>query len=180
MAPAGDREGYWGSPTSTLEWCEENYAVSYYIAEFCEWPLRPRFLPWPRGPRPTAASFSLSAALSALSPRWRNPSFSLAPLSCGVTVPLPPADPGGWKWVFSIAFPHKPVSEARAGVAPLSPACCLGPHTKRVPSACVRRDGRAGAGVPGACGGGRDGVAREVAPGGCQGAGMVVWHRRHG
>ncbi|NXF24128.1 ACER3 ceramidase, partial [Rhodinocichla rosea] len=34
MAPAADREGYWGPPTSTLEWCEENYAVSYYIAEF--------------------------------------------------------------------------------------------------------------------------------------------------
>lgn len=37
MAPAVDREGYWGPPTSTLDWCEENYAVSYYIAEFCEW-----------------------------------------------------------------------------------------------------------------------------------------------
>uniref|UniRef100_A0A8C3IXP7 Alkaline ceramidase n=1 Tax=Chrysemys picta bellii TaxID=8478 RepID=A0A8C3IXP7_CHRPI len=34
MAPAADRAGYWGAPTSTLEWCEENYAVSYYIAEF--------------------------------------------------------------------------------------------------------------------------------------------------
>ncbi|RMC07514.1 hypothetical protein DUI87_16988 [Hirundo rustica rustica] len=34
MAPVADRDGYWGSPTSTLEWCEENYAVSYYIAEF--------------------------------------------------------------------------------------------------------------------------------------------------
>lgn len=41
MAPAADREGYWGPPTSTLEWCEENYAVSYHIAEFCEWPPRP-------------------------------------------------------------------------------------------------------------------------------------------
>uniref|UniRef100_A0A8B9SU42 Alkaline ceramidase n=1 Tax=Anas platyrhynchos TaxID=8839 RepID=A0A8B9SU42_ANAPL len=40
MAPAADREGYWGPPTSTLEWCEENYAVSYYIAEFCEWPKK--------------------------------------------------------------------------------------------------------------------------------------------
>uniref|UniRef100_A0A8C5LKE7 Alkaline ceramidase n=1 Tax=Leptobrachium leishanense TaxID=445787 RepID=A0A8C5LKE7_9ANUR len=34
MAPALDRPGYWGPPSSTLEWCEENYAVSYYIAEF--------------------------------------------------------------------------------------------------------------------------------------------------
>uniref|UniRef100_A0A8C9FRA2 Alkaline ceramidase n=1 Tax=Pavo cristatus TaxID=9049 RepID=A0A8C9FRA2_PAVCR len=34
MAPAADREGYWGPPTSTLDWCEENYAVSYHIAEF--------------------------------------------------------------------------------------------------------------------------------------------------
>ncbi|KAM4047642.1 alkaline ceramidase 3 [Anomaloglossus baeobatrachus] len=34
MAPALDRPGHWGPPTSTLDWCEENYAVSYYIAEF--------------------------------------------------------------------------------------------------------------------------------------------------
>nr|XP_023394664.1 alkaline ceramidase 3 isoform X3 [Loxodonta africana] len=34
MAPAGDRQGYWGSTTSTLDWCEENYAVTWYIAEF--------------------------------------------------------------------------------------------------------------------------------------------------
>ncbi|XP_054829254.1 alkaline ceramidase 3 isoform X2 [Eublepharis macularius] len=34
MAPAADRAGYWGPPTGTLEWCEENYAVSYYVAEF--------------------------------------------------------------------------------------------------------------------------------------------------
>uniref|UniRef100_A0A8D1V9X2 Alkaline ceramidase n=2 Tax=Sus scrofa TaxID=9823 RepID=A0A8D1V9X2_PIG len=34
MAPAADRQGYWGPPTSTLDWCEENYAVTWYIAEF--------------------------------------------------------------------------------------------------------------------------------------------------
>ncbi|CAL8305597.1 unnamed protein product [Gadus morhua 'NCC'] len=34
MAPSLDRQGYWGRPTSTLDWCEENYVVSYYIAEF--------------------------------------------------------------------------------------------------------------------------------------------------
>lgn len=40
MAPAGDRPGYWGPTTSTLDWCEENYAVTLFIAEFCEWGLR--------------------------------------------------------------------------------------------------------------------------------------------
>ncbi|KAH0500218.1 Alkaline ceramidase 3 [Microtus ochrogaster] len=34
MAPAGDREGYWGPTTSTLDWCEENYAVTLFVAEF--------------------------------------------------------------------------------------------------------------------------------------------------
>ncbi|XP_071839552.1 alkaline ceramidase 3-like isoform X2 [Apostichopus japonicus] len=35
MAPIdGDKEGYWGKPTATLDWCEENYAVTPYIAEF--------------------------------------------------------------------------------------------------------------------------------------------------
>ena len=28
MAPAADREGYWGPTTSTLHWCEENYVVT--------------------------------------------------------------------------------------------------------------------------------------------------------
>ncbi len=32
----GDRVGVWGSPTSTLDWCEENHVLSFYIAEFCE------------------------------------------------------------------------------------------------------------------------------------------------
>ncbi|GFO35894.1 alkaline ceramidase 3 [Plakobranchus ocellatus] len=27
-------EGYWGKQTATLDWCEDNYAVSYYVAEF--------------------------------------------------------------------------------------------------------------------------------------------------
>lgn len=27
-------EGYWGPPTSSIDWCEQNYAVTYYVAEF--------------------------------------------------------------------------------------------------------------------------------------------------
>ena len=29
-----DLPGYWGPATATLDWCESNYVVSYYIAEF--------------------------------------------------------------------------------------------------------------------------------------------------
>jgi dihydroceramidase len=32
---AEDIDGYWGAPTSTIDWCEENYAHSRYVAEFC-------------------------------------------------------------------------------------------------------------------------------------------------
>ena len=28
--------GYWGFPSSTMDWCEENYAVTSYMAEFCK------------------------------------------------------------------------------------------------------------------------------------------------
>ena len=28
--------GYWGKPTSTLDFCEENYVVNLYMAEFCK------------------------------------------------------------------------------------------------------------------------------------------------
>lgn len=31
---ANDRLGYWGEPTATMDWCEENYALSHYVAEF--------------------------------------------------------------------------------------------------------------------------------------------------
>ena len=37
MAPpiaSEDIVGYWGKPTATLDWCEKNYLVTYYIAEF--------------------------------------------------------------------------------------------------------------------------------------------------
>ncbi|KAI8918775.1 alkaline ceramidase 3 [Entophlyctis helioformis] len=33
LPPAGN-DGYWGPVTATLDWCEENYTVSYYIAEW--------------------------------------------------------------------------------------------------------------------------------------------------
>lgn len=28
--------GYWGHATATLDWCEENYAMSPFVAEFCK------------------------------------------------------------------------------------------------------------------------------------------------
>lgn len=32
-------EGFWGDVTSTLDWCEENYVVSAFLAEFCKFPF---------------------------------------------------------------------------------------------------------------------------------------------
>lgn len=29
--------GFWGMPTSTIDWCEKNYEITYYVAEFCEY-----------------------------------------------------------------------------------------------------------------------------------------------
>ncbi|KAG0283525.1 Alkaline ceramidase 3 [Linnemannia gamsii] len=34
VSPAFDKVGYWSPNTSTIDWCENNYNVSYYIAEF--------------------------------------------------------------------------------------------------------------------------------------------------
>ena len=31
-----DYPGYWGPPTATLDWCEANYDVTFYVAEFCK------------------------------------------------------------------------------------------------------------------------------------------------
>ena len=30
-------DGFWGKPTATIDWCEANYEVTHYIAEFCEY-----------------------------------------------------------------------------------------------------------------------------------------------
>ncbi|KAG8333117.1 hypothetical protein J6590_009579 [Homalodisca vitripennis] len=35
MAPTVPSEGFWGPPTATIDWCEKNYQVSFYVAEWC-------------------------------------------------------------------------------------------------------------------------------------------------
>lgn len=35
MAPL-ETNGFWGKPTATIDWCEANYEVTYFIAEFCK------------------------------------------------------------------------------------------------------------------------------------------------
>lgn len=32
--PEPPEVGYWGKPTSTIDWCEENYVVSPFVAEW--------------------------------------------------------------------------------------------------------------------------------------------------
>uniref|UniRef100_A0A1B6JD68 Alkaline ceramidase n=1 Tax=Homalodisca liturata TaxID=320908 RepID=A0A1B6JD68_9HEMI len=34
MAPTMPSEGFWGPPTATIDWCEKNYQVSFYVAEW--------------------------------------------------------------------------------------------------------------------------------------------------
>jgi dihydroceramidase len=34
MNKTSDSNGYWGNPTATIDWCEENYEITNYIAEF--------------------------------------------------------------------------------------------------------------------------------------------------
>ena len=37
MAPYESNEnGFWGNVTATIDWCESNYDISYYFAEFCK------------------------------------------------------------------------------------------------------------------------------------------------
>lgn len=33
VSPAFDKVGYWSPNTSSIDWCENNYNISYYIAE---------------------------------------------------------------------------------------------------------------------------------------------------
>lgn len=36
MPPTTNIEGFWGKPTATIDWCERNYEVSFYVAEWCK------------------------------------------------------------------------------------------------------------------------------------------------
>lgn len=36
MPPTTSTEGFWGRPTSTIDWCENNYEINFYVAEWCE------------------------------------------------------------------------------------------------------------------------------------------------
>jgi len=31
---ANEKEGFWGNPTSNIDWCEDNYQLSPYVANF--------------------------------------------------------------------------------------------------------------------------------------------------
>ena len=33
--PNAGKYGYWSPVTSTLDWCEENYILTDYVAEYC-------------------------------------------------------------------------------------------------------------------------------------------------
>ena len=48
FAPPEDQPivGYWGEPTSTLDFCEENYVVNFYMAEFCKLLARLLYSVW--------------------------------------------------------------------------------------------------------------------------------------
>nr|UVW99777.1 alkaline ceramidase [Nephotettix cincticeps] len=34
MAPTSTAIGFWGKPTATIDWCERNYEVNFYVAEW--------------------------------------------------------------------------------------------------------------------------------------------------
>lgn len=137
MAPAADREGYWGPPTSTLEWCEENYAVSYYIAEFCEWPPPAPAASVTFSPHPPPSSPDLRALTPPTRPRGSGippPPWPLFPEGSKWRDnggPCPSASPGGWKWLFSCPLPPQIRVLTRGWCSPVSPLCpsvFFGPH----------------------------------------------------